>query len=220
MGSLAAFIALSMSPHVNDASDVNIFTHDGLPLLLNLLFLLSAAAMGASIMLLSAIHSELESSNFPPHHEPLYWLKLALGLTSGMLLATLFHFEQAATPETATAAMAGEVFVRFSTALVALLGGFSAQVVYRILARLSSTMEMMLTGQNGTAPELPRGRTERVAAVTNRVAGGEVDNSTPRDAQALLGPSAVRAELPATTASSSEPVPAASADDATTPGTR
>jgi hypothetical protein len=130
---LAAFVLLATSPEVNHGSG-DIFTSSGMPLLLNELFLLTAGGLGAAFSSLFTASRYIKAGTYDPKHESTYWLRLILGLMAGLLLAALIPVGGADSSE-------------LSKPLLALLGGFSASVLYRILERLVQTVESLVRGE-------------------------------------------------------------------------
>jgi hypothetical protein len=128
---LVAFVLLATSPDVNHGSG-DIFTSSGVPLLLNELFLLTAGGLGAAFSSLFTASRYIKAGTYDPKHESTYWLRLILGLMAGLLLPALIPMGDA-----------GEL----SKPLLALLGGFSASVLYRILERLVQTVESLVRGE-------------------------------------------------------------------------
>ncbi|MDB4950847.1 MAG: hypothetical protein JWM27_3496 [Gemmatimonadetes bacterium] len=145
---VVAFIALSLSPLINndkpDAGDI--LMSSGIPLLVNELFFMSAAGMGAAFHALFEANRFLVQRNFDPRYEVSYWIKFLLGLIAGLIMVTLIPIN----------ATAGHGFARPT---LAMLGGFSAAAVYRVIARLVETMESMVQGD---AKSMVEGR-ERAA---------------------------------------------------------
>ncbi len=142
LGSLVAFIGLSLTDYINNETNGNIFESSGLPLLVCELFFLSAAGLGASFAGLFQADREILAGTFDPRHQSSYWTRYLLGLIAGLLLATLFDVRGSG------AARGGEAdsSLRLSEAALALLGGFSSAVVFRILNRLVETLETMVRG--------------------------------------------------------------------------
>jgi hypothetical protein len=133
--SLVLFILISLSPFIDDnAESWNLFKASGLALLLRELFLLCAAALGASFAALFRANRYVVTGTFDPKYESTYWLRLVLGVIAGMLLATLVPIGQA------------EGGADFSIPLLAMLGGFSADVVYQILTRLVEAVASLVRG--------------------------------------------------------------------------
>ncbi|HEX8246157.1 MAG TPA: hypothetical protein VF541_21780 [Longimicrobium sp.] len=91
---------------------------------------LSAAAMGASFAMLMQVSDFIVKRTYDPKYEPTYWIKLLLGIMAGLILVGLVPI-----PETTGAGS------ELAKPAVALLGGFSASAVYRILTRLVETVE-------------------------------------------------------------------------------
>lgn len=141
--SLLALITLTLSPEVNGTkANSDILVGSGMSLLLNELFLLSAAALGASFSALFMANRYIQEGTFDPKYNISYWIRFVLGVIAGFILATLFDLdalEKAGgnSPESSSA---------FARPLLAMIGGFSASVVYRILSRLADTVESLFRG--------------------------------------------------------------------------
>jgi hypothetical protein len=141
--SLGAFIGLSLSPAVHSPNEGNLFATSGVPLLINELFLLAAAALGASFAGLSQLSRDVALGKFDPQHQAQYWSNFIHGLIAGLILATVISFNF--TPEDLPGN--GEhTVVRLTAAALALLGGFSSSVVHRILNRMVESLETMVRG--------------------------------------------------------------------------
>lgn len=95
----------------------------------------AAAALGASFFSLYKANDFVTRSTFDPRHESTYWVRIGLGVIAGTILANFVNIDiSEATSET------------FEKATVAMLGGFSADVVKRILNRLVETLESLVKG--------------------------------------------------------------------------
>lgn len=140
---LVALICLTLSPEVN-GSKVNsdILQGSGFPLLLNELFLLSAAALGASFHALFIANRYIQDGTFDPKYNISYWIRFVLGLIAGFILATLIDIDAVEKVSNS----APDSTTTFARPLLAMLGGFSAAVVYRILSRLAETVESLFRG--------------------------------------------------------------------------
>lgn len=141
LGSLIAFIALSLTDYTSNEENGNIFESSGIPLLVCELFFLAAAGLGASFAGLFQADREILAGTFDPRHQSSYWTRFLLGLIAGLLLATLFDVQTSGTSQPAA-----DSGLHFSAAALALLGGFSSAVVFRILNRLVETLETMVRG--------------------------------------------------------------------------
>lgn len=139
--SLLLFIVLGLSPNVNQDGG-NILSSDGLPLLQNLLFFLAAAGLGASFHGLYKANSYITAGTFDPTYHASYWIRFFLGLIAGLFLSVLIS-EKAFNTSGGTNGLLEEGIVR---PLLAMLGGFSADLGYTILNRLVETTESLFRG--------------------------------------------------------------------------
>lgn len=136
---LAAFVALAMSPQVNQSSG-DVLNASGTEVLLNELFFIAAGGLGAAFSALFTAYRYISEGTYDPKYESSYWVRFILGLMAGLLLPALIPLGD----------QGGE---SFSRPLLALLGGFSAAVLYRILERLVSVVESLVRGEaHGARP--------------------------------------------------------------------
>lgn len=132
---LIALIGFGCSPDVNAQKGTSdILTSSGLPLLLNELFYLSAAGLGASFATLFRAHRYVVECNYDPKYDTLYWSRFILGIIAGLILVEFVPLETEghSTP--------------LARPLLAILGGFSATVVYQILSRLVESVGSIVQG--------------------------------------------------------------------------
>ncbi len=140
--SLTALICLTLSAEVNGSkANSDILVGSGFPLLLNELFLLSAAALGASFSALFMANRYIQEGTFDPKYNISYWIRFVLGLIAGFILATLIDLDALG-----KAGAGSDASSAFARPLLAMIGGFSAAVVYRILSRLADTVESLFRG--------------------------------------------------------------------------
>ncbi|HEU4455011.1 MAG TPA: hypothetical protein VFR81_18250 [Longimicrobium sp.] len=135
---VVAFMLLSLTKLVN-GTDIDITHSRGLELLINELFWLSAAGIGASFTMLFQVNEYIVRSNYDPKYEPSYWIKFFLGVMAGFILVTLLPI-----PEPTGAESSGTLHLAKPT--IAMLGGYSASAVYRILTRLVEAIESLFRG--------------------------------------------------------------------------
>ncbi len=145
--SLIALIGISLAPDVDGNPErFNLFSqYKGASLLLNQLFLLSAAAIGASFAALFLANEYIQDGTFDPVYESSYWARFVLGLLAGMMLGSLVPIESyiGTASDAAPAKGAPQGFGR---PILALLGGFSADLLFRILNRLIDAVDALVRG--------------------------------------------------------------------------
>ncbi|MES2038198.1 MAG: hypothetical protein V4495_10185 [Pseudomonadota bacterium] len=126
------FVLLSMSPTV-DSINVNsdIYHLSGVPLLVIICFLLTSAGMGSTFHALFQMQKYITDGTFDSRYDTTYWIRIGLGFVAGLLLAVMLPLH--ATADTPTIAKP----------VLALLGGFSSGLVFRILKRLVDTVESL-----------------------------------------------------------------------------
>jgi hypothetical protein len=130
--SLVAFVLTTLSPQVT--GQVDFARTSGINLLLNEMLLFSAAGIGAAFSALFKANGYIGDGTYDPRFDSSYWARFVLGLLAGMVLAILVPIQGPSQ--------------EFGKPILALLGGFSASVVYRILARLVETLESLVQGEN------------------------------------------------------------------------
>jgi hypothetical protein len=130
---LAGFVVLSTSKYINDTSG-DVFRDSGISLLLNELFYLCAGGLGAAFYALFTAYQFIAEGTYDTTYESSYWIRFILGLIAGVLLPSLIPISSGNTQGSVT------------RPLLALLGGFSAAVLYRILSRLVQTVESLAAG--------------------------------------------------------------------------
>lgn len=173
--SLVALIAVSLSPEVDGAPGrFSLLVNSGTSLLLNELFLLSAAGIGASFYNLFQANRFVREGTFDPVYESSYWIRFVLGLMAGMMLASLIPIDSATAGEAmGLDADAASSVTGLEKPMFALLGGFSASVVYRILSRLVAAVESIVKGDTRDIQAAQEASSKALAAeqeVQNRLA--------------------------------------------------
>jgi hypothetical protein len=161
---LAAFVLLATSPDINTSSG-DIFRSSGAGLLLNELFYLAAGGLGAAFYALFTAYQYIAAGTYDTTYESSYWIRFILGLIAGAVLPSLIPV--------------GSAHDSVTRPLLALLGGFSAAVLYRILQRLVQTVESLTEGdarpvdearrQLASAQALARAGEDRLALVGDLV---------------------------------------------------
>lgn len=118
-------------------------------------FLLCAAGLGACFSALFEVNRHVERGVYDPKYDASYWSRLVLGLMAGIMLAELVgpqFFEGAAGPASGggdtTGASPGAAFAKPTLAMI---GGFSASLVHRIMEKLVSSIESLIANQADAA---------------------------------------------------------------------
>ena len=141
--SLIMFIMISLSSQINDENiGDTIFEKSGFVLFIVLSFYLTSATLGAAFSNLFQANKFITNNTFDPKYETSYWIRLVLGIIAGFLLAVIIPMPEGLIDKEHTTNI--EVFSR---PLLAMLGGFSASLVYRILFRLVYAVESIFIGK-------------------------------------------------------------------------
>jgi len=131
--SIAALVGTSLCEQVDGKVD---WAHEsGWHLLLEELFVLSAAAIGVSFYSLFQVNRYIAEGTYDPKYNASYSIRFVLGMVSGMILALLIPIDN------------DSALQEFSKPTLAMLGGFSVVVVYRLLKRLVDTVDSLVRGE-------------------------------------------------------------------------
>ncbi len=134
---LVVVVVTSLSPQVNTETVAEgLLESSGPVLLLNVVFLLAASGLGASFAGLFRANRFVKAGTYNPAHDSSYWILLALGVIAGLILAELVPLGEAGRSPA------------LGKPTLAMVGGFSAQVVYRMLNRLVETVETLVRGRD------------------------------------------------------------------------
>lgn len=139
--SLILFIGLSLTEEVSHDSG-NIMMQDGYELLLNLMFYLSAAGLGASFAALYKANTYIANGTFDPTYHASYWIQFFLGLIAGLILAIMVS-EAYFSKHLSETPFLEKGIIR---PLLAMLGGFSADLTHTVLSRIVETVRSLFTG--------------------------------------------------------------------------
>ncbi len=177
---LAGFLGLFISPDVDSISiNGNILSYEPLPFILNELFLVSAAALGASFYALFEAYKYISSASYDPKYDSIYWIRFVLGVVSGIILAQ-FIFVGDIPKDTTN--YGGMDIITYKP-LLAFLGGFSARVVHKILNSLVDSVETFISG---SARDAVRAREEAAKTeIQERINGIQNENNRKEAANRL-----------------------------------
>jgi hypothetical protein len=133
---LGGLVCTSLSTHVNsDSIRKTVFNSDGVELLFVFIFLLSAAGLGASFAGLFRVNKYIARGTYDPKYETSYWISFLMGLISGLILTQILTLDYIMNPEQQSNSTQEAMKVT-----LALLGGFSADLVFNILNRMVETV--------------------------------------------------------------------------------
>ena len=152
MVSLFAFILTSLSAEINTHTiQLSILQGSGMAQVKRLIFLISCASVGASFYGLFKMNYLLNKQNFDLSLTHTYWSRYILGIVAGLLLSELFigMIEPSIGGVDHETPMGSIGYLLKPT--LAILGGFSADLVYTILSRLVETVESLFKGDTGGA---------------------------------------------------------------------
>jgi hypothetical protein len=165
--SLIIFILISLSDKINGEAIRNtIFEESGFNLFIILSFYITSASLGAAFSNLFQANKHILKNTFDPKYETSYWIRFVLGVIAGFLLAVIIPMPERFMEDNHTTNM--EVFMR---PLLAMLGGFSAALVYRILFRMVYAVESIFIGKQSDVVE---------QKITNIKAANEMDKENER----------------------------------------
>lgn len=156
--SLTILIALSLSQHINNENMVtSMFDMEGTRLLYVQTILLASAAIGASFSALFKANSYVTAGVYDPKYESSYWVRFVVGLIAGIILTQLIPINLDAVAKVASEASGtsasgvSHAAIRITMALV---GGFSANLVYKILDRIVETVQSFISPVQVENPEI------------------------------------------------------------------
>lgn len=155
--SLVALILVSLSPNVNvHTIQLSMLQGEGVDQMERLAFLLACASVGASFYALFKMNTYINQGTFNMKYSATYWSRYVLGLVAGVLLSELFVVF--INPEISEQQLVNKVGLDENNILnsanyllkpiLAILGGFSASLVYRILNRLIEAIESIFKGSS------------------------------------------------------------------------
>ncbi|RKP44613.1 hypothetical protein D7S89_22350 [Trinickia fusca] len=144
---LAAVIGTGLSHDVSAKNiELGLLDASGTSLLWNTMFLLACAGLGASFAALFQAHRYVAECIYDPKYDASYAARLILGLIAGLILVELLppHLFDNGTMHS------------FGKPALAMLGGFSATAVHRLLHRLVDTLDTLVRGDPSAGVQATR----------------------------------------------------------------
>jgi hypothetical protein len=134
---LVAVIATGLSPEVSAKNiEQGFLDSSGASLLWNTLFLIFCAGLGASFAALFQAHRYIADATYDPRYDASYGARLILGVIAGLILVEMLPRDL----------FANGGMRSFGKPALAMLGGFSATAVHRLLQRLVDTLDALVKG--------------------------------------------------------------------------
>jgi hypothetical protein len=160
-------------------------------IILERVFWLSAAGIGASFAMLFQLNDQIVNRTFDPDENASYWVKFFLGLVAGFILVALIPIDTGSGAEGATTGAQA-----LGPPTIALLGGFSASAVYRILTRMVEALESIFSGgvkeQAAAAEKAASTRANEESAQGRMAVAGQLVNVQQKLAAGMSSQEAVR----------------------------
>jgi hypothetical protein len=176
---VAAFVVFAMKGSFSEKNAVGkaligsnlLFGATGSTKIFNALELVAAAGLGAVFYALYKVNGYVIKGTYDPTYEPTYWTRFMMGIIAGVLLALVIPLQGG-----------------LAKPFLALLGGFSAQAVYKILIRFVEALEALIHGPEAEKPEDVRTEVAKVqveaAKVQVEVAKAQADAARAEAAKA------------------------------------
>ncbi len=139
--SLIVFVSLMATNYIDStklAEDV--LAAEGSDQLARLFFYISAAGLGASFAALYQANSYISKGTYDSSYQSSYWIRFSLGIIAGLLLSILISEKSVEGGN-----MLSPGIIR---PLLAILGGFSADLLYTFLNRMEDTFKSLFESSN------------------------------------------------------------------------
>lgn len=104
-------------------------------------YLVSCAGLGACFTSLYRLNNYISDATYDPRYDSTYWASILLGVIAGLFISELLHATFFAGSENGS-----DSVTSLGKPALALLGGFSANMVYKILQRMVDSIESLFKG--------------------------------------------------------------------------
>ena len=196
------FVLSSLTRHINVVTmGLDIYRMDGWVLLNVLVFLMSAAGMGATFNALFTAHSSIVNGTYDPRSESAFWSQIGLGVIAGLVISQIVPIGQDNLQLPTLKSdydldsiieqlkLQGQTGSIISKPVLALVGGFSSTMVYTVLQRLVTTLESMFKS-NGAESQAEREQMVRQLVAQKLGTYGTPAKSAPPDSTVVPFPQA------------------------------
>lgn len=161
--SLMTMLGVALTQEVNGANMTKgLLGLQGYPLLVNEIFLVAAAAVGATLANLKRLDRYVSACTYDRRYESSYWTRMVMGVISGVILSQLIYGAISGS-HTAAAGAGQNAFFDVGQPVLALLGGFSAELVHDVLMHFISVIRNAFGGTEAPSsfPAEPTADTKR-----------------------------------------------------------
>lgn len=111
------------------------------------LYLIVAASLGAAFAALTKAFRYIGNLSYDDKYEPSYWVRFVLGVVAGMILSVVLSQAFVFNGSSSASGSGNQSATMLVTIpLLALVGGFSSDLVYRILTRVVEALETLVKG--------------------------------------------------------------------------
>jgi hypothetical protein len=154
--SLILLLGTALSGDVNpDNVSKGLLNLQGIQLVVVEMFLVAASAVGATLANLKRLNRYISDCNYDPRYDSSYWTRLVMGLISGVILSQVVFGSLVGGDTTPAANSATSVLDGFGQPILAILGGFSADLVHDILTHLINVIGNALGLRKPDPPRVP-----------------------------------------------------------------
>jgi len=134
--SLILIIAISLSPSVNTENQAQgLLSSSGIPLFLNLIFILASSLLGVMFYLLKTTSEKIKNVTLLPDDMKINNANILIGVMSGFIISELFAFSISNASSS----------IQFQKMTLALLGGFSSDAIFSILKGVVDKVKLLTT---------------------------------------------------------------------------
>lgn len=160
---LFIFVALLSSSYITgETLTQEVLSADGIEQFARLVFYIGAAGLGASFAALYKVNEYISKGTYEPSYQASYWIRFLLGIIAGLLLAVLIS-EQSIQGD-------GLLSKGVIRPLLAILGGFSADLLYTFLNRMVETFKSLFEGSTQSVIDA------KALETKSKLASLEIDN--------------------------------------------
>jgi hypothetical protein len=153
--SLFMLLGIALSTEVNAVNmSQTMLTLAGYSLLIKEAYLFSAASLGSCFQNLQRINVVISDGTYDPKFQSTYWARWAMGVISGIIISQLIYVFILHATTTGAAALPQTI----GQPLVALLGGYSVDLVQGILRHTIDTLSSFFRGSRDGSGRRPGGR--------------------------------------------------------------